>query len=97
MLAASASVFRLPVGYVERPIALQVCSCPPCWRQPRKGSCKNERPQVVARAAAPIVDRTIFVKISMASMKNALDLESMDLDEIPPEVFDIRDLKVRHI
>lgn len=44
--------------------------------------------------AAAVVDRSLFVKISMAGIKGALDLSEMDLEEIPAEVFEIQDLKV---
>ena len=45
-------------------------------------------------AVAAIADRTLFVKLSMAGIKGALDLSEMNLTSIPPEVFEIEDLKV---
>lgn len=90
-------------GPLEQPSARNTCMharlmparrylCTPFIRQPLY----RVQPQQAsgAAAAAATVDRSLFVKISLAGIKGALDLSEMDLEEIPPEIFDLKGLKV---
>ncbi len=57
-------------------------------------SCGSGRQRRRVTVAA-IVDRTLMVKLSLAQTSNRLDLSECELEAVPPEVLELRDLEVR--